>query len=977
MGVEVASKARKGSTPGPAGQSHRPAPPKRAHTSAANISTISSSSKRNATAATANADRTLKTPLLTPQLQRAQQTPGAPKTPSPNYFGLIVEEDAANYGIDSDAGRHAKKNWNTEEREIPLEEDPRLENFRRQSDNNKSFRLGHGGLSRFSTEGRVPTLRTMHDTNMSDSSPDRQPRSAGGRMTSHIESSEEDEMDLDRPAESNGTSRMLNQDAPSFFDMQISASPAPETRPPMRHPLSHTDARHPRGSMPQTRVSTPVTSGAAVKPRSETLPASIDADAPKLLAVTDFADIVTSSKTDKTVDLLILDLRVAPQYATSRVKGALNLCIPTTLLKRPAFNVQKLTDTFTVPQEKMKFSSWRTASHIIAYDAASSQHKDAQSCVNTLRKFRGEGYTGEICILRGGFNTISRQQPDLIEKSATKSSRAPHGMKLTIGGPGGSLQDGGIQVAGGCEMPTAEQQPANPFFGNIRQNMDLIDGVGQMAIKRPASLTNNNLRGLPTWLRNVVDEEDEGKSVSERFLKIEKDEQKRMQHALSTKVHYGTPMPLEKIHGDAKLGKVQVAGIEKGSKNRYKDMLPFEHTRVRLQQSNDDGCDYINASHIKPHWTNRSYISAQAPVPATFGDYWRLIWEQDVRVIVMLAGEIENGQRKVHPYWKPDTYGDFKIRQLSEKRVSLDLPAPPSLLDPSRKASMPVSQLHTQRSFQRRATLALNPDDADRPTMPGAEKEPPSCIIRKFTISNIHSPFEPLREVSQIMYTDWPDFGAPAEAGELLGLVEEVNRTVRGFSEAGKGRKTDEMTPNAIKRAYEEASKLPVGPDEGPIVVHCSAGCGRSGTFVTIDSVCDMLKRQRMVVMSRRNQAQPSKTSLNVPKKGSREAEINPFDVSPTQATAPRSSQMDIDSEESGTSEVDDDDERDLSDQAWVKRDDIDLIEKTVSELRSQRISMVQNLRQFTLCYEAVLEWLVREMPERFRRENFRKSYQG
>ena len=46
------------------------------------------------------------------------------------------------------------------------------------------------------------------------------------------------------------------------------------------------------------------------------------------------------------------------------------------------------------------------------------------------------------------------------------------------------------------------------------------------------------------------------------------------------------------------------------------------------------------------------------------------------------------------------------------------------------------------------------------------------------------------------------------------------------------------------------------------------------------------------------------------------------------------------------------------SDDDWVTRDDIDLVAKTVQDFRSQRLSMVQNLRQFVLCYESILQWL-------------------
>ena len=161
-------------------------------------------------------------------------------------------------------------------------------------------------------------------------------------------------------------------------------------------------------------------------------------------------------------------------------------------------------------------------------------------------------------------------------------------------------------------MP-ATQNAANPFFGNIRQNMDLIGGVGQMPIKHPTAMTQSVQEELPTWLRTATNDDDQGKNVSDKFLRIEKREQKRMQEALSEKVVYESDqcaMDPTKC--------VKIAGIEKGSKNRYNSIWPYEHSRVKIEGVLKGDCDYINANHIQTAWSNKRYIATQGPLPATF-----------------------------------------------------------------------------------------------------------------------------------------------------------------------------------------------------------------------------------------------------------------------------------------------------------------------------------------------------------------------
>ena len=543
---------------------------------------------------------------LSPHAARTQ------RSTSPNYFEYVADPNTN--PPNSNAGIHAKRNWSplptsdqtkpvNSPQNWPLESHPRLENFRRQSET-QTFSLSHGSLS--SLGGKNITSPTEQPS-MLEQVPDKSgrrrialsPRPQQSTSEDGSASSTLDHM-VDEPSDQR-PSLVKSPEGSVWFDGSRRDSPANLSSLDLsklgRTQISHIDEKHPRNSLPHNRIDPP----AHTVQRSETLPSSISTDGPTMVSPQDFLGIV---KGHLPQDFLLLDLRVNPQYSKSRIHDALNLCIPTTLLKRASFDVHRLADTFSKEEEKAKFAGWKHTKFIIVYDAASTQLKDATSSVNTLKKFNSEGYNGATLIIRGGFNTYSKRFPEQIDGRPASEINGSDAQKLSLDPPSAA------PVAGGCMMP-ATQTAANPFFGSIRQNMDLIGGVGQMPVQKPANLKDNAAAELPTWLKQVAIENDDGKTVADRFFGIEKAEQRRMQKALSCNVVYGTPNPLSPEA-------VQIAGIEKGTKNRYKDMLPFDHTRVKLQNVPLGGCDYVNASHVKAQYSNKHYIASQAPVPDTF-----------------------------------------------------------------------------------------------------------------------------------------------------------------------------------------------------------------------------------------------------------------------------------------------------------------------------------------------------------------------
>jgi hypothetical protein len=532
-----------------------------------------------------------------------------PGTPSPNYFQLAVNANSDHFS--SSAAQHIRGNWSpptsnvrstaaSSPRIIPVEQNPEFEQFKKQTENSRAFALGsfnftpvaappQSGDSYFGTVKTPPLPQAM-------------PPSA---LPAGAKQGGDGVQDEDRPVKPRSPKRMLSSESSMFPDRPRRNSPA------SFEGFGRTDAiaefaeeRNARPSLPPQK---PQHMSLATH-RAETLPANINEDdeheGPTMATAQHIVNILESC----VEEVLLLDLRVSTQYAKASIAGALSLCIPTTLLKRASFNVQKLAETFKDEESRQKFERWRSSKHIVVFDASSSQMKDAVTCINTLKKFTSEGWSGGTYIVRGGFQEFAKRFPHWIANPSASSPMTSATASLQI--------DSGLPavapVIGGCPMP-ATQNAANPFFGNIRQNMDLIGGVGQMPIKHPAAITKSVEEELPSWLQQASEDKDNGKAVSERFLQIEKREQKRMQEALSGKVIYGTPTGLGGVSKQ-----IQIAGIEKGSKNRYNNIWPYEHSRVKLQGVDEGSCDYVNANHVQAAYSNKRYIATQGPIPATF-----------------------------------------------------------------------------------------------------------------------------------------------------------------------------------------------------------------------------------------------------------------------------------------------------------------------------------------------------------------------
>ncbi|KAJ2618129.1 phosphotyrosine-specific ptp2-like protein [Coemansia sp. RSA 1365] len=689
---------------------------------------------------------------------------------------------------------------------------------------------------------------------------------------------------------------------------------------------------------------------------------------------------------------LVIDMRKSADYQQGRIARAISMTVSATLAKRKSTTVAKLLHVLQATDGQRRVASaWKAAPWVALYGEGGAEETACEESLLVLlaRKFMAEATDSRaVFVLVGGFCAFERAHYELCEFGCSGAETAGVLLPAT---PAALTTRPTIKIDHPM-LRTMRQTPGGGGGGfdpteTVSMRLPHDFATGEQAQQR--------LQVLPEYLRRAAEPTNGPQLLSRLFERIDALESRRVSSMIQS----------NGMVSDDNQYTIS-AGLELGEKNRYTSIYPFDSNRVRLRSlrrsrdatttprpgratvgdpsaftrahgsrpisfdvagpqpaapqpdsgtrrsshrvesrsrgllfADDDPAseaelagaeapgaaknDYVNASYIS-YFDGPLYIATQGPLPATVVDFWRMVWEEHTRVIVMLTTEFENGRPKCHRYWPPhegeaSMYGDLCVEFQAE---------------------------------------ALHPDDS-------------SVIARRLRLTR-PAVSDAIVSITHLQYVGWVDHCVPENPLGVLRLRQLARQA---------------QTEGELLTAAEEgADNIRI-----PMVVHCSAGCGRTGAFCVIDTILDIDERQKNGRSGEHESVPDAASSLSRDVDGDTHMRVTensaayakqhvaktpddthsmftgmvPLALRSQRPATLQSHSQDLAThqprpeQEEGNCVTERNNRRSLS--QWNERPPSeyhdDLVFMVVSRFRELRITMVQTIKQFVFCHDA-LAWV-------------------
>ncbi|KAJ3121035.1 hypothetical protein HK098_004043 [Nowakowskiella sp. JEL0407] len=534
--------------------------------------------------------------------------------------------------------------------------------------------------------------------------------------------------------------------------------------------------------------------------------------------------------------VIILDIRSFCQFSVSRIKCAYHLNLPSTFLRRKNMQLNQIANSTLCSNSNA--SAWlnrlRSYSHLVLYDQHSICAGESSDIYLLWRKLESEFASDKLAgksvphvmFLVGGINEFERSYKYLIEGESSSAS-----LRSFLSASPQRFSLSATNISGSTTAPAFVENDSGDFFASkpIRDittsfQDSMIPAFSFKSAASPGGLLARRMRKLDDQI-SVSAHSNTFKFFESNFT-VPTTEVPSQSYQTSSSIDSVTPSTRvddsdadtekqfhfrnevrtydnmdqnfeekfkrlereEHVHMQLGFSAQKAsdsfsmsAGLEREYRNRYNNIWPYNKNRVKLSITELTGGDYINASYIaKPSERDvNAYIATQAPIPSTFKDFWQMCWEQDTRIIVMLCKEDESG-KSAHTYW-PDSRSTPMVFDTLTVNI--------------------ISEQSIENNF---------------------------IYIRIFEMNALIPDSNNCRSkiITQIQYREWPDHGTV----DVESFLKFWNLTRRLREWAGTLHCCSDNHSDVVCR-------------NGPMVVHCSAGCGRTGTFVALDITLATIKK--------------------------------------------------------------------------------------------------------------------------------------